>query len=331
MKKVLCFTLMTVLLAACADSESRLFGKAKRLTDQGKYSKAIAAYSAIIKKNPESAAAYASRGLLYEQLKAKDAAELAQNRKLAKNNYEKAASLNINQPEILNNLAALYIDEGNYTEALLYLNRALSIWPNYVLGLLNRAVVYSKQGRYDKALVDFSRVEELNPRLPLLYLNRGLMEYAAGYYASAADDFSRFLELEPDNARGYLERGRAFIKMDYFQNAMDNFQQAIALRPDYAMPYFYAGELLFSRGDADEGIAYAQRAKELAPRYVPVYKMLGDMLALESPVEATQHYLTARQLDPKNAARYQMKIRMMTSEDGRKRVVYNRFVNLGQK
>ena len=275
-------------------------------------------------------AAYANRGLLYERLNAKDAKELKQYKQFAKRDYERAVSLNANEPEILNNLAALYIDEGDYDEAILYLNRALAFNPNYALALINRGVARSKQKQYGRALADFTNAEKLAPSA-LLYLNRALTEYAAGYYATAIDDFNNVLDLDAQNARAYMERGRTFIKMGYYQNALEDFQQAIALRPDYAMPYFYAGELLFSRGDTETGVAYAEQAVALAPGYAPAYDMLGDMLALESPVEATRHYLAARKLDPAHASRYQQKIRLMNSEQGRKRVVFNRFTNLNKK
>ena len=331
MKKFFGMLLVVCLLAACSSTESSLFRKAQRLTSKGEYSQAISVYSSILKKNPQSYAAYAGRGLLYEQLKAKDSKELTQYKQLAKKDYERALALNGKQPEILNNLSALYIDEGNYEEAVLYLNRALHLRPDYVLALLNRAVARTKQGRYSEALSDFYQVEQLEPYSSLLYLNRGLLEYAAGYYNSAIDDFTALIGLQADNARAYMERGRTFIKMGYFQDAMEDFQKALALKPNYAMPYFYMAELLFNQGETDQGLFYAQRMVNLAPAYAPAYEMLGDMNALESPVEATRYYLTARKLDPKNARQYQGKIRMMKSENTRKRVVFDRFANLDKK
>ena len=330
MKKLLMLCLSVVFFAACSSSEDKLFRKAQILTDKGQLEKAIQTYSTIIKKNPQHYASYASRGLLYEQLKVKDTEQAKKNKKLAEKDYEKAISLEYRRPELFNNLAALYIDQGRYSEAVLQLNQALLLRPNYLMALLNRAVAYSQQGRLSKALVDFSEVQSLDDKFALLYLNRGLAFFAAGYYASAAEDYSILMELEPNNPRAYLERGRAFVKMGHFQNAMDDFQKAIALREDYAMPYYYAAELLFSKGDTEQGVAYAERAKMYAPNYAPVYDMLGDMLALESPVEATQHYLAARRLDPAKARRYQGKIRMMTTENGRKHVVANRFLNVGK-
>ena len=331
MKKVLWTVLAAILLASCSGKEEALFGKAQHLTQQGKFSKAIQIYSQIIKNNPNSSAAYASRGLLFERLKAKDADELKKNKQAAERDYLKAVELNYQQPEILNNLAALYIDLGNYDDAVMYLNRALALRPNYVMALLNRGVAKSQQGKLGEALLDFSEVEELNPQFPLLYLDRGLAQFAAGYYAGSTEDYTTLMELEPQNPRPYLERGRAFVKMGYLQNALDDFYRAIELQPNYAMPYYYAAELLFSKGELEQGISYAQQAKMLASNYAPVYDMLGDMLALESPVEATQHYLAARRLDPAHANRYQTKIRMMTTEQGRQWILEHRFLNLGGK
>ncbi len=331
MKKVFGLCLMLALLVACASKESAQFGQAQRLAEKGQFAKAIQIYSRIIKDNPENYAAWASRGLLYERLGGKDGAELKKNKQLAERDYLRALGLNYLRPEILNNLAALYIDEGRYEQAIGYLNQALALRPNYFMALINRAVAYSQQGKIGSALVDFSAAQELDNFSPLLYLNRGLAQFAAGYYAGATQDYTDLAELEPKNPRPYLERGRAFVKMGHFQNAMDDFQKAMALRPDYAMPYFYAAELLFNKGETDEAIAYAERAKQLAPNYAPVYDMLGDMLALESPVDATKHYLAARRLNPRHAAYYQNKIRLMTTEEGRKRVVAGRFFTVGGK
>ncbi len=329
MRKLGLIVLSALVLAACGGgSEASLFRKAQVASSKGDFAKAIRYYSTIIKNNPDNYAAYASRGLAYERLKVKDREELAKNREFAKRDYIRAIELNYPRPEIFNNLGALYIDEGNYQEAIVSLNQALQLRPTYFMAILNRAVAKSKQGKMGDALTDFSAAEQLNPTSALLYLNRGLAQFGAGYYQNAAEDYSQMMELDPQNPRPYLERGRAFMKMGYYQNAMDDFQQAIALNPNYAMPYFYAAELLFNKGETEQAISYADRAKLLAPTYAPAYEMLGDMLALESPVEATQHYLAARRLDPKRALRYQGKIRLMTTEEGRKRIVTDRFFDL---
>lgn len=331
MKKLCLMCLCTCMMAACSGNEAVLFRKAQIAADKGQFEKAIRYYSTIIKNNPDNYAAYASRGLAYERLLPKESGDLQKNRVLATRDYEQAISLNYVRPELYNNLGALYADQGRYQDAILNLNQALMLRPNYFMALLNRAVAYSKQGNINQALVDFSHAEQLNPHSPLLYLNRGLAEFAAGYYEPAAQDYSQLMALQPDNARAYLERGRAMVKMEAYQNALDDFEQAIALNPNYAMPYFYAAELLFNRGETDQAIAYAERAKLLAPNYAPAYEMLGDMLALESPVEATQHYLAARRLDPQRALRYQGKIRLMTTEAGRQRIVMDRFYDLNKQ
>ena len=74
-----------------------------------------------------------------------------------------------------------------------------------------------------------------------------------------------------------------------------------------------------------------KRQNLMPPIKPPAYEMMGDMLALESPVEATQHYLAARRLDPQRALRYQGKIRLMTTEAGRQRVVADRFYDLNNQ
>ena len=57
---------------------------------------------------------------------------------------------------------------------------------------------------------------------------------------------------------------------------------------------------------------------------------MGDMLALEDPVSATANYMVAVKLDPQNAAKYQRKIALMKTEEGRYRVVTERFFPQGR-
>ncbi len=324
MRKVLGLFAAVCLLAACS-GEKRNFKQAQLAASKGNFTQAIQIYSRIIKHNPNHYAALINRGVLFERLPAKDAKERAKNRKFAEADYLRAIDVNPNVAEPYNNVGALYVDMGRNGDAAVYLSEAIARSPKYFTALMNRAIAYYRMGRTTSALQDFNSALKLSDQEPLLFLNRGLAYFDMGMYESAVEDFSYLIHLRPDDARAYLERARAFIRMGYPSNAYADLEEAVTIKPSYALAYYYMGDLLFRKGETDKALGMLVRSKELASQYVPAYELMGDMLSVEDPVSATANYMVAKKLDPKNARRYDTKIRLMRTEEGRERVLANRF------
>lgn len=324
MKKILGLFAVVLFLAACG-TEKKTFKQAQLAASKGDFTQAIQIYSRLIKQNPNHYAALINRGVLWERLPVKDAKERAKNRAYAEADYLRAIEVNPGVAEPYNNLGALYVDTGRNGDAIGYLSEAVSRDPRYFTALMNRAIAYYRQGRTTAALQDFNSALKLRDNEPLLFLNRALAYYDMGMYESALDDLSYLIHLRPNDARAYLERARVFIRMGYPANAYADLEEAVAIKPTYALAYYYMGDLLFRQGNKEQALGMLVRAKELASQYVPTYELMGDMLAMEDPVSATANYMVAKKLDPKNARRYDTKMRLMQTEAGRERVMANRF------
>ena len=323
MKKVIVLA-AAVLLAAC-NADRHLFKEARLETSKGNYLQAIELYSRLIKKEPKHFAAYINRGVLWERLPVKDAKERQKNRQKAEEDYLQAIDINPNIAEPYSNLGALYIDMGRNLDASYQLTEALSLQPNYFPARMNRAIAYFRLGNTTAALDDFNKAARQRPKDPLLLLNRALAFYAMGQYEFAVEDLTYLITINPDHARAYLERARALIKMGYPSNAYADLEEAVTIKPTYALAYYYMGDLMFRKGEKDQALGLMVKSKELANQYVPTYELMGDMLAVEDPVAATANYMVARKLDPANARRYDAKIRLMRSEEGRERVLSSTF------
>lgn len=328
MKKILGLFAAVLLLAACG-TEKQTFKQAQLAASKGDLMQAIQIYSRLIKKNPQHYAALINRGVLWERLPVKDAKERVKNRAYAERDYLRAIEVNPNVAEPYNNLGALYVDTGRNGEAITYLSEAVSRSPRYFTALMNRAIAYYRQGRTTAALQDFNSALKLRNDEPLLFLNRALAYYDMGLYDAALEDLSYLIHLRSDDARAYLERARVFMRMGYPSNAYADLEEAVSIKPTYALAYYYMGDLLFRKGEKDQALGMLVRSKELANQYAPTYELMGDMLSLEDPVSATANYMVAKKLDPKNARRYDTKIRLMRTEEGRERVLSNRFFPRG--
>ena len=324
MKKIVVGILAVFLFIGCGE-DKRLFKQAQLATSKGEYAQALQLYSRILKKDPKHYPALINRGVLWERLPAKDASERAKNRNLAERDYLAAMEINPNVAETYNNLGALYIDMRRNMDAINSFSQAINLNPRYFTALMNRAIANYNLGRSMAALEDFNRASKIRSEDPLLLLNRGLVYYDMGQYEAAIVDYTHLIAVDPDNARAYLERARAFIRLGYPSNAYADLEEAVTIKPSYALAYYYMGDLMFRKGEKDYALGLLVKAKELASQYVPTYELMGDMLAMEDPVAATANYMVAKKLDPAHASRYEAKIRLMRTEQGRERVLANRF------
>ena len=329
MKKCLLAILVASIVAACG-SDTGLFQQAKLATSKGNYQKALSLYNQLIKQNPNHAPALTNRGLLWEMLPAKTEEEKAKNRRFAQADYLRSLDVNPNQPETYNNLGALYMDMNQNGDAIQCFSEAIARQPTYFRALLNRATAYSKIGDLTQALQDFAAAAQQRPHDPALLFNRALAYFDAGKYEQAVDDFSHAIAVQPKNARLYVERARAFARWGYPAEAYEDLTQAITLNPNDGLAYYYLADLMYRNGDKDLALGALVKTKEVAPKYVAAYDLMGDMLAVEDPVSATANYLVAVKLDPKNAFKYQRKIELMKSEEGRYRVMTERFFPQGR-
>ena len=329
MKKYLSMLFMVFVFAACG-SDTNLFQQAKLATSKGNYEKALSLYNQLIKQNPNHAPALTNRGLIWERMPTKTQAEKAKNRHFAEQDYLRSLEVNPNQPETYNNLGALYMDMNQNGMAIQYFSEAIARQPNYFRALLNRATAYSKVGNLPQALQDFTSAAVQRPHDPALLFNRGLAYFDAGKYEAAIDDFSHALAVQPQNNRLYVERARAFAKYGYPAEAYDDLTQAITLNPQDGIAYYYLADLMYRNGDTDFALGALVKMKEVAPNYVPAYDLMGDMLAVQDPVSATANYMVAIKLDPQNALKYQRKIALMKTEEGRYRVQTERFFPQGR-
>ena len=329
MKKILAVCVLAVLVGACG-GERGLFQKARLAQARGNYQKALSLYNQLIKQNPQHAPALTNRALVWERMPAKNAAEQANNRNHAEEDYLRALEINPNLAETYNNLGALYMDEGRNGDAIAYFSQAIYYKPNYFRALLNRATANSKAGRYTDALNDFAAAAALRPNDPALLFNRAMAYVDMQKYEAADDDLSHAMAITPNNARLYVERARVLNKMGYPADAYDDLTQAISLKPDYALAYYYLGDLMYRNGDTSLALGAMVKAKELDSDYAPTYDLMGDMLAMEDPVSATANYMVALKLDPQNAVKYQRKLAAMKTEEGRYQVTSARFFPQGR-
>src|SRR5215813_12966402 len=93
-----------------------------------------------------------------------------------------------------------YLEIGNYTEAILYFDKALAINPNYTLALNNKGAALYGLGIYNESIAYFDKALSVNPAYTTALYNKGAALSKLGIYNESIAYFDKVLAIQPTNA-----------------------------------------------------------------------------------------------------------------------------------
>jgi tetratricopeptide (TPR) repeat protein len=167
-------------------------------------------------------------------------------------------------------------NKGDYAIAIVDLDKAIELTPDYAMAYSNRSVAYSGLGKYDKAIADLNKAIELNPYYAIAYFNRGIIYGRLGKYDEAIADLNKAIDLNTNNAMAYyFNRGIIYGRLGKYDEAIADFNKAIKLNTNYADAYINRGATYCGLGKYNEAIADFNKAIELNPNGASAYNNRG--------------------------------------------------------
>jgi len=154
---------------------------------EGEYNKAAAEYTNELKFNPNDVTALYNRGRAYEEQGKFEE---------AKKDFEKALEINPNNFQVLLSLANLHHNEKNYTNALLFANRAAEIPGAPAMASFMKGRALHQLGKPDEALKAYDNAIHLDKEFGQAYYNRGLLKIAKKNVKGACIDLQLATGLE---------------------------------------------------------------------------------------------------------------------------------------
>jgi tetratricopeptide (TPR) repeat protein len=224
-------------------------------------------WTETIKKYP-SAVAYVNLGL------AKEKVNIAE----AYRDFKKASEIDSNYALAWHNIGALHLPKKQYDTAIQYLNRAISLNPNYINSYGARGEAKFNLGDYQGAIEDYNQFILHFQGHPGVYFMRGQARHNLKDYMSAIEDFTKAIEVgtEAGSRDVYLyynQRGVTKGLVGQFDSALDDYKRALGIAPAYAQAYYNLGSLEYYLGEKAndpmkkaEGCTHLKRASELGNR-----------------------------------------------------------------
>jgi Tfp pilus assembly protein PilF len=246
--------------------------------------------------------------------------------------YERAAALfapYLQQapppPEVLYHLAAMYVSQGRYQEALPLVDKGKRIYPSFhgmqklydecqqkvacweerqrqacqpeangdtqslAEALLEAGNFYFRVQDLERAEAAYQKVLAAYPHLPEVHYHLAHTYFAQEDFATGLAELEAVLTLTPDNPVVYRDLGLVACKHGKYHEAERFFQQAIALAPDAAYPYELLGDLYVQRGAWVQAAQVYEALLRLHPDRVDVLPTLASLYHQQIAVSSNKH------------------------------------------
>ncbi len=152
----------------------------------------------------------------------------------AERHYSRALQLTSNDPQILNNLAALYLDMERWDEAIRYFDQAASdlLFTRSEVALTGKGFAYFKKGNYLEAVTAFKKALVQNPNYAQARFRLGETYYILDKPDLAIAEYREILAAAPDYPLAHYKLALAYVKNREKDRARASFREVLRLAPD---------------------------------------------------------------------------------------------------
>lgn len=201
----------------------------------------------------------------------------------------------------LNSQANEFYQKGNYDDALLIYEKALSVDNHSVSSLLGKSSVLTSLKKYDDALVTYDLVLSIDPK------NRAALDGKATTFRKlnkndeALHVYDQSIELNKSFAPSYDNKGSFLLNLKQYEDAIQLFDKAIELNPKYIYPYFGKASALRGLKKFTEALSVYNKIIQIDQKNIRAYLSKADLLKSQKLFkESIIEYDTAQSIDSNN-------------------------------
>ncbi|CAN5487258.1 hypothetical protein BH11BAC2_BH11BAC2_01470 [soil metagenome] len=251
--------------------------------------------SADVNHSPNSARiryAYGSAILIEQALNEKDPEKKNKYLDEAIVQLEKGVSILPNYNDAWYHLGLAYKEKGDGNRAVLAFEKArfykeFSEASRYT----SSGIAYGMIQQYDKAIPDLQKAVELDPKDADAWNNLGLYLGEAGKISESFAAFQNAMNIRKNFDKAYYNRGNIRAKSGDFRGAMVDYLKAIELQPDYSDAYNNLGNCYGALQRPDSAKPWFEKAVNADPQNMKAVRNLGFTLQILGDTIAAEPYL----------------------------------------
>ena len=172
-------------------------------------------------------------------------------------------------------MAVHFQQRGQLAEAEEMYQIILALLPDEPVALHYSGVLAHQQGRNDDAIIRIERSLTLEPAHADWHSNLGIVFKAEGRIDEAAEAFRRALALDPVHVNAQSNLGVMLKAQGHLVEAEAAYRRAIEINPNHADAYHNLGVLLSGTGRTREGVRCYCKVITLTPRHREARRLLA--------------------------------------------------------
>ncbi len=204
----------------------------------------------------------------------------------------------------LNNLGNLVANRGSSAEAVVLLNHALEIDPDFGEVHCNLGLALMERGDpgdLEKADFHLKRAAELTPSFGETQLGLGQLLLGKGEFQAGVEAYRKAALLNPHSPLPHNRLGEAFSRQGDWSDALVEYGRAVSLDHGDAESLAGLGSSLLALGRVNEALDPLKRATVIHPSLADAHNNLGIALIRSGRMpEAVKEFELAVQLNPAN-------------------------------
>jgi tetratricopeptide (TPR) repeat protein len=265
---------------------------------EGRWDKAVAAYTEVIRRNPHNSWAYNGRGNCFFAKKDYDTATA---------DYGEALRLDPRYAFAYHNRGSCWRMKKDFDRAIADYTRAIQLKPDYADALLGRGNCYLDKGQHERAIADYNRAialytENPGPAAVWAFNGRGLCNLNLEHSEAAIADFTAALKLNPYQAPVWANLGETHYRKKNYEEALKAALRAVELDANDPYAWRILGNVFYSKRDTSKAVfAYTQAIRRDARDAYSYYWRSQAYRALGDKERARSDYAQAARLDRRYA------------------------------
>lgn len=234
MRRIVCLIMLVTFLAGCAGPARRAKGSETHYLLGVSYLQeqnptlALKEFLQAETLDPRNADIQAALGQAYQLKRAYAEAET---------HYLRALKLKRDDPQIQNNLGALYLDMQRWDDAIRYFRLASGnlLFTRQSLALTGAGYAHLQKGEHLEAVGSLQEALRQNPQSAQARFLLGESYQALGKAEMAVQEYRRATEAAPDYTRAHFRLGLAYMKLGDKERAAASLREVLRLDPDSEM------------------------------------------------------------------------------------------------
>ncbi|HHB78288.1 MAG TPA: tetratricopeptide repeat protein [Saprospiraceae bacterium] len=150
-----------------------------------------------------------------------------------------------------------------YKKAIVYFDKAISIYPAYSDAYALKGLYYFKLNEYDKAMNAYNLAIKYNANSPNAYNNMGIIFFQRGDVKNAERVYKLALKYNPRFVDAYRNLGAVYGSTKRFEQAIEQFKKGLQYDPNNKTLLKYIGAAYRDLGKPELGRPYLEQAGNL--------------------------------------------------------------------